>query len=136
MNLKYGYKETYKYDLDRERMDQLTSSTNRSNTQTQFLFQLVDGNYEKLVELEKKMKALSCSYCPDTKEELDNIMNTHIERKCKHLETGATGITKSELKGTDKFPDQWGIYWLTGANHGSFGSHYYWNDKTKILIEK
>jgi len=30
-----------------------------------------------------------------------------INKKCKHKDTGAEGIIKNELKGTDKFPDQW-----------------------------
>jgi hypothetical protein len=54
--------------------------------------------------------------------------------KCEHKETGAKGIIKSELKGTDKFPDQYGIFWTEKANHGSYGSHFYWNDKDKIKI--
>lgn len=56
---------------------------------------------------------------------------------CKHLETGAIGIIKAQLKGTDKFPDQFGIFWIGLANSGNFGTHPYWNDKDKIqIIEK
>ena len=56
--------------------------------------------------------------------------------ECEHIETGAKGIVKSELKGTKDFPDQYGIYWTAGANYGKFGNHYYWNDKDKIRIIK
>ena len=51
---------------------------------------------------------------------------------CEHIETGAIGIIKNELKGNGKFPDQWGIYWIKKANSGKFGNHYYWNDKNLI----
>lgn len=53
---------------------------------------------------------------------------------CEHIETGAKGIIKGELKGTDKFPDQYGIFWTEGANHSNFGTHPYWNDKDKIRL--
>ena len=56
-----------------------------------------------------------------------------INKKCKHKETNAEGIIKGELKGTDRFPDQWGIFWIKGANHGHYTNHYYWNDKEKII---
>lgn len=74
MKTEYGHKETYQYELDKERLNWLTSKTNRSNHQTQFLFQLVDGDFEKLQELELKMK--NCFYwdCPSDKEEVDKVM--------------------------------------------------------------
>lgn len=54
---------------------------------------------------------------------------------CEHIETGAKGIIKSELKAEEgKFPDQWGIYWIEKANYSNYANHYYWNDKTKIKI--
>lgn len=56
--------------------------------------------------------------------------------KCEHKETGAKGIINKEMKGNDKFPDQWGIFWTSGANHGKYGTHSYWNDKDKIKIEE
>ena len=74
MELKYGYTITYKYELDKERLTRITDITNRSEGQTQFLFQLVDGDFEKLLLLEKQLKRLS--YCPGDKEEVDKIMNS------------------------------------------------------------
>jgi len=56
-----------------------------------------------------------------------------IGKKCKNIETGMFGIIKSELKGTDEFPDQWGIYWIF-SYHKSIPSHYYWNNKNIIVI--
>ena len=53
--------------------------------------------------------------------------------KCKHRTTGATGIVKSHLNGTDKFTNQLGVFWITGANHGIYGTHPYWNDREDII---
>jgi hypothetical protein len=81
MNLEYGKKDTYKHELDKERLNQLTNATNRSNAQTQFLFQLCDGDFEKLKLLEYKLKNSCCFVCPDTKEEVDEILTTKEDGK-------------------------------------------------------
>jgi hypothetical protein len=57
----------------------------------------------------------------------------NMNKRCKHKETGKEGIIKSELKGNDLFPDQFGIYWLFKYDSKT-PSHYYWNDKDKIDI--
>lgn len=74
MELRYGYKETYQYELDNEKLNWLTDRTNRSNAQTLFLFQLVDGDFEKLKQLEMQIK--NCFYfsCPADKEAVDEVM--------------------------------------------------------------
>lgn len=81
MDLKYGQTKTYKYELDKERLNWLTDRTNRSNGQTQFLFQLVDGDFEKLKRLEMKIK--NCFYfaCPDDKETVAEVMNMQSTRE-------------------------------------------------------
>jgi len=75
MELKYGNTKTYKYELDKERLNWLTDKTNRSNTQTLFLFQLVDGDFEKLKDVEMQIK--NCFYfaCPSDKDELNELMS-------------------------------------------------------------
>ena len=75
MELKYGNTKTYKYELDKERLNWLTDKTNRSNSQTLFLFQLVDGDFEKLKEVEMQIK--NCFYfaCPSDKDELNKLMS-------------------------------------------------------------
>lgn len=79
MILKYGQTETYKYRLTKEQLDWITNQTNRSNGQTQFLFQLVDGDFEKLKQLELQIK--NCFYsCPGDKEEVEKLMK--IVPKC------------------------------------------------------
>lgn len=79
MDLKYGQTETYKHELTKEQMDWIISRTNRSRGQTQFLFQLVDGDFENLKKLE--MQISNCFYpCPGDKEEVDKLMK--IKPKC------------------------------------------------------
>ena len=75
MELKYGNTKKYKYELDKERLNWLTDKTNRSNSQTLFLFQLVDGDFEKLKEVEMQIK--NCFYfaCPSDKDELNKLMS-------------------------------------------------------------
>ena len=74
MELQYGKSNTYKYELDKERLDWLTDRTNRSKGQTQFLFQLVDCDFEKLKQLEMQLKNCFCFYCPDNKEAVEEVM--------------------------------------------------------------
>ena len=75
MELKYGNTKTYKHELDKERLNWLTDKTNRSNAQTLFLFQLVDGDFEKLKKVEAQIK--NCFYfaCPSDKDELNKLMS-------------------------------------------------------------
>ena len=86
MELQYGRSQTYKYELDKERMNWLTDRTNRSNGQTQFLFQLVDGNFEKLKQLEMQLKNCFVFYCPADKYEVENVMN--MQPKSAHFNFG------------------------------------------------
>lgn len=74
MKLKYGNTKTYLYDLDKDLLDELTKRTNRSKSQTQFLFQLVDGDFEKLKELEVKMKNCFFTGCPADKNAVEEVM--------------------------------------------------------------
>lgn len=75
MELKYGITETYKYKLDNNCLDWLTIKTNRAKHQTQFLFNLVDGDFEKLKKLEIQIKNCFVHYCPASVEEVKKIMN-------------------------------------------------------------
>jgi hypothetical protein len=75
MDLKYGQTKTYKYELDKERLEWLTDRTNRSTGQTQFLYQLVDGNFEKLKQLEVQIKNCFYSACPADKRTVDKVMS-------------------------------------------------------------
>lgn len=81
MKLQYGKSSTYKHQLDEETLNELTNKTMRSKGQTQFLFNLVDGDYNKLVELEEQLKNTFSNFCPDTKEEVNEVMTKEVKNK-------------------------------------------------------
>lgn len=62
-----------KHKLNNKILEKLTDKTNRALHQTQELFNLVDGNYYKLLRLEVKLRKYN--YCPSTKEEVDEIIS-------------------------------------------------------------
>lgn len=72
--LKYGDSNSYQYKLDDEKLRWLTAKTNRSVGQTQFLFNLVDGNFSKLKNLEEKIKN-TFSGCPGDLESMNIILD-------------------------------------------------------------
>jgi len=82
MELRYGHKETYKHELDNERLNWLTDRTNRSNSQTQFLYQLVDGDFERLKQLETKIKNCFYSGCPADNETVEEVINMQSKSEC------------------------------------------------------
>ena len=45
--------------------------------------------------------------------------------------SGHLGIINREMEGNEKFPDQWGVFWLGGKR---LIPSYYWNDKNLIWI--
>ena len=71
--LKYGKPSTYPYEMDKDKLDFVSNKFNRSKSQVQFLYQLVDGDFEKLLQLEVQMKNLFVSYCPGDKEEVEKL---------------------------------------------------------------
>jgi hypothetical protein len=75
-----------KYELEKDKLDWLTSKTTRSNAQTQFLFNLVDGDFEKLKELETQIKNCMLGYCPGDKEEIVTVMNMKWKTNSFNLE--------------------------------------------------
>jgi len=70
----YGRSETYRWKLSDEDVNFLTDLTGRGTAQTQFLFQLVGGNFEKLKRLETQMKNCFIAGCPDTIEDVERIL--------------------------------------------------------------
>jgi hypothetical protein len=60
--------------MNNDLLDRFTDVTNRSKGQTNFLFDLCDGDFQKLVLLEEKIKNNFLSYCPDDKEEVEKIL--------------------------------------------------------------
>ena len=72
--VKYGDSSTYPFELDKDRLEWLSNMTNRSKGQTQFLFQMVGGDFEKLKTLEVQIKNCFVSYCPADVEEVKKVM--------------------------------------------------------------
>lgn len=72
--VKYGDSNTYSHKLDDEKLRWLVSKTNRSVNQTQFLFNLVDGDFYKLKKLEEKIKNTFYGGCPSTQDEVEGLM--------------------------------------------------------------
>lgn len=62
------------YEMDKELLDKFTDATNRSKGQTSFLFNLVKGDFLKLVELEERLKNNHLSYCPGDEEEVEKVL--------------------------------------------------------------
>jgi hypothetical protein len=60
--------------LDKERMEWLTNLTNRHPRQTQFLYELLDGDFEKLKALELQLANCMVSYCPGDLEAVEEVM--------------------------------------------------------------
>lgn len=73
-NVRYGDKSTYLYELDEDNLNWLSTKVNRNPSQIQFLFQLVDGDFEKLKLLETKIKNCFYAGCPTTVEEVNRIL--------------------------------------------------------------
>jgi len=80
MNIIYGNTSTYQYEMDQIELEELIKKTNRSRGQTLFLYQLVDGNYKKLKELETKIKNTLYICCPGDKNDVDEI----LAKKCEN----------------------------------------------------
>ena len=76
MTLEYGKTETYEHELSEENLKWLVKRTNRSDRQTLFLFQLVDGDFEQLKKLETLIKNCFYTSCPGNKEEAEKILET------------------------------------------------------------
>lgn len=73
-----------KFELDKERLDWLTSFTNRSKPQTQMLFNLVDGDFDKLKELEAKLKNTFHFACPGNLDEVNQVLS--LENKSNYFQ--------------------------------------------------
>jgi hypothetical protein len=55
-------------------LDNFSNTTNRSLSQTMFLYELCDCDFLKLVKLEEKILSLFLFYCPGDKDELEKIL--------------------------------------------------------------
>jgi len=60
--------------INEELIEGFTNLCNRSKGQTNFLFDLCDGDLQKLAMLEERIKNNFIWYCPGDKEEVERIM--------------------------------------------------------------
>lgn len=64
-----------KETVEDPRLVELMKFSNRSKNQTNFLFELLNENFNLLVKLERKIKEKMVFYCPSTLEEVNQILN-------------------------------------------------------------
>lgn len=62
-------------ELNNEDLEWITNLTNRSKAQTQYLFELVEYDFEKLKQLEMKIHNCFIFYCPADSNEIQFILN-------------------------------------------------------------
>lgn len=60
--------------LGKQMVEVLTNRTNRSKGQTMFLLELLNGDYNKLLELEERLKNNFLYYCPADMEEVEKVL--------------------------------------------------------------
>lgn len=60
--------------LGKQMVEVLTNRTNRSKGQTMFLLELLNGNYNKLLELEERLRNNFCYYCPADMQEVEKVL--------------------------------------------------------------
>lgn len=121
-------------------LDKLSTLTNRSYSQTEFLCRLCNNDLKKLVLLEQKILNNFLSYCPGDKEAVEDVLSMSdgsgwafsderysklddfldvedkIGKECTFKETGHKGMIKYELPWNKRFLAQWGIFWNDGKN--------------------
>lgn len=145
--------------LEEDTIDHLTKITNRSRSQTIFLFNLVDCDFEKLILIEKKLKNTFTFWVPGDRKTIKEILLLEDKTQilnfnfldctpvCRHIKYHElTGIITKELKMKrcdhcyhTTFKDQWGIFWdkesiSNWITNKQEGHPNYWNDKDQIEI--
>ena len=71
----YSDKSTYKHFISDEKLKYISSLTNRKTTQTEFLYNLVGGNIDLLILLERKIKNNGVPYCPGSLSDIKEILD-------------------------------------------------------------
>lgn len=61
-------------EINQMKIDNFTDATNRSRGQTQEILNLVDGDWDKVREIEKRIKGHHLFYSPGSKEECEKIL--------------------------------------------------------------
>ena len=146
-----------KYKLENGLVDRLTNFTGRSIGQTQFLFELCKFDFNKLLELETKMKN-HFIWCPGDSKEVDRILSLNKGSKrfkltwmmcqpmcrIKGLDS-LTGLISREMNKSQcsccaniKFKHQFGVKWnnieLSKYIQNKGGHPYFWNDRDSLEV--
>ncbi len=61
--------------FEKQLLDYCSKRTRRSIDQTKFLYDLVGNDWTKLLKLEEAIKNNHISFCPETTDEVDEILN-------------------------------------------------------------
>ncbi len=61
--------------MNKVALDYLSDMHNRSERQTEFLFGLCKHDYNKLCDLEDAIRTNFVFYCPDTEQEVNELLN-------------------------------------------------------------
>ena len=143
--------------MPKDKLEEYSSKYNRAKHQCEFLYDLLKGDMDLYVELEDAIKYLNLFYCPGdfnecnyviakyrVRKHIDKIWESAMAKKsyCRLKGSNIFGIIGKELNSTDKFPEQWGIYWLGYSDGKEYGDELrkikgypsYWQDKSKIEI--
>ena len=100
-------------------MKELADGTNVTSRGYYFILDWNDrNNFEYLMNTFRKKKLFELNlneyrnlFVHAFNDELYQLDKKMIGKKCKHKDTGHIGKINGQLKPSDKFPAQWGIYW-------------------------
>ena len=79
--IQYGKLETYEYTIEKVELEKIAVKYNRSTHQLLFLFQIVEGDIERLEILLISMKKHSICYCPSTKADVHILIMLDLYKK-------------------------------------------------------
>jgi len=64
--------------MDKEKLEEFIKDTNRSLYQTKFLLELLDEDFQKLVDLEERIENLHLHYCPGDREACEEVLKMEL----------------------------------------------------------
>lgn len=70
--LTYGDKNSYKHQITEEQIKTIQKINNRKDHQINWLYQLVNGNFDDLIKLENIIKTFN--YCPGDKKTVKRLL--------------------------------------------------------------
>ena len=83
-------------------ISKISTVFNRSIQQTNFLFELLGNNYQRLIDLELKIKNNFINYCPGDLEDVEVIMNQETRTDWFNISLFPEGTIKIRIKKENK----------------------------------